>query len=249
MTQAIGIIPARYASTRLPGKMLRDLCGKPLIQRVYEQVKKSELLMDVIVATDSNDIKQAIEAIGGHAELTSENFASGTDRIATVARKLDSDIIVNIQGDEPFIAPEDIDKATRLVLDNDQAVVGTLMKKIQTVEELQNPNIVKVIVNQNYQAIYFSRHPIPYARDARDDEAWLNCTTYFKHIGIYAYRKPFLLDYANWEPSALEKAEKLEQLRVLEHGFSIHVAETKNEPIGIDTEEDLQAAIKRIQNS
>lgn len=247
MTKVIGIIPARYASTRLPGKMLRDLCGKPLIVRVYEQAKRASLLSDVIVATDNEEIKKTIEASGGHAEMTSHYLASGTDRIAVVAKSLNTDVIVNIQGDEPFVAPEDIDKAAQLILNNNQTVVGTMIKKIDKVEELRNPNIVKVIVNQHHQAIYFSRHPIPYARDAEDDEAWLNCTTYFKHIGIYAYRKSFLLKYAGWKPSALEQAEKLEQLRVLFHGYPIHVAETENEPMGIDTEADLQAAINRIQ--
>lgn len=248
MPKVIGIIPARYASTRLPGKMLRDLYGKPLIQRVYENATQASALSEVIVATDHQAIKDVIQAAGGRAVMTSENLASGTDRIATVAQTIDADVVVNIQGDEPFLHPEDINTVANLILDHKEAVAGTLIKKISKTEELRDPNIVKVTVRQNHQALYFSRHPIPYARDAKNDAEWMSCATYFKHIGIYSYRKSFLLEYASWPPSSLELAEKLEQLRILEHGYSIHVAETEHEPMGIDTEADLQMAIQRIQN-
>lgn len=244
----LGIIPARYASTRFPAKPLADLGGVSMIRRVYAQAKKSALLTKVVVATDHEEIFQHVADFGGEVCMTSAHHASGTDRCYEVLsnEKSSFDYVINIQGDEPFIAPEQIDSLASL-LDGDTDL-ATLIKKIDSVEQLFNPNLVKVVVNKNSEAMYFSRSPIPYFRNM-DQAEWVTRHTYFKHIGMYGYRNTVLEKITRLSISALEKAESLEQLRWLDNGFKIKVKETDIETIGIDTPEDLKNALHLINNS
>ncbi|MBS1526822.1 MAG: 3-deoxy-manno-octulosonate cytidylyltransferase [Bacteroidetes bacterium] len=236
--QILGIIPARYASTRFPGKPLVDIAGKSMIQRVYERSQKCHLLNDVIVATDDERIYQHVTGFGGKAIMTSTSHQSGTDRCAEVAgMHPEFGIIINIQGDEPYISPEQISNVI-LCFDTPDVQLATLVKKIQSNEELFNPNSPKVIVNKNSEAIYFSRSPLPHIR-GQEPENWLQNFTYYKHIGIYGYRADVLAQITKLPVSPLEKAESLEQLRWVENGYRIKVAETELETFAIDTPEDL----------
>lgn len=240
-----GIIPARYASTRFPGKPLIDIGGKSMIQRVYDQVSKSELLSAVIVATDDQRIFDHVSAFGGSAQMTSSDHQSGTDRCAEVALKLpDSDVFINIQGDEPFIDPKQIDLLCRCFEQQD-VHLATLIKQITTYSELTNNNTPKVVINNLNEAIYFSRTPIPFLRNHELKE-WLNHRLYYKHIGIYGYRKETLKQITSLPVSDLEKAEALEQLRWIENGLRIKVAVTDVESIAIDTPQDLEKALASI---
>jgi 3-deoxy-manno-octulosonate cytidylyltransferase (CMP-KDO synthetase) len=244
----LGVIPARYASVRLPAKPLVDLCGKPMIQRVYEQAVQSKLLTHVVVATDHPAIVEAVKKFGGEVMMTSPELKSGSDRVAAVAREIASaGIVVNIQGDEPLIAPQMIDQAIQPLLDDTRVDVGTLIRKIETAEELLNPNIVKVVVDVNNVALYFSRSPIPYLREIADTSAWHERHTFFKHIGLYVFRRNIILDFSSWEESALERAEKLEQLRILERGYRIKTALTGFDSIPIDTASDAERVRTIIQ--
>lgn len=231
------IIPARYASTRLPGKPLLEIAGKPMIQHVYERAQKAELVNRVIVATDDRRILDAVKGFGGEVVMTSDAHRSGTDRLAEVAAALESDIIVNVQGDEPLIDPAMIDEAIRPLMEDSSIVMGSLKAEIRDEAELNNPNLVKVVVDRNDFALYFSRYPIPYFRDT----APLSLLTgHFKHIGLYVYRRDFLLEYAGMPQTPLEEAEKLEQLRALENGYRIKVPTTRLQSLGVDTEDDLE---------
>ena len=234
----LGIIPARYASTRFPGKPLVDIAGKSMIQRVYEQAKKCGHLNEVIVATDDSRIFDHVTAFGGVAILTSSAHQSGTDRCAEVAQKHpDYEVIINIQGDEPYIDPEQISKLISCF--NDAGTqIATLIKRVQTEQELHNINSPKVIINKHSEAIYFSRSPLPHIRGQKP-ENWLQHFTYFKHIGIYGYWADILQQITKLPMSSLEKAESLEQLRWIENGYKIKTAETEIETIAIDTPEDL----------
>ena len=235
----LGIIPARYASSRFPGKPLVDIAGKSMIRRVYEQAKKCDNLAEVIVATDDERIFNHVTAFGGVAVMTSEDHASGTDRCAEVASKHPGyDIIINIQGDEPYIDPEQITKLAACFSDTDTQI-ATLIKKMQGVEELLNFNSPKVIINKRAEAIYFSRTALPHVR-GQEPKEWLSHFTYFKHIGIYGYRADILQQITKLPISSLEKAESLEQLRWIENGYRIKVAETELETHAIDTPEDLK---------
>lgn len=236
----IGMIPARYASTRLPGKPLIDLCGKPMIQRVVERASRASLLSEVIVATDDQRIFDAVNTFGGKAVMTPSALASGTDRIAHAAKEMDADIIVNIQGDEPLIEPEEVNLAARILLDDAEAVMGTLVKKITRLEDLESPNTAKVILDENGCALYFSRAPVPFVRDVPMRSDWLQQQAHYKHIGIYSFRKAFLMQFAGWPVSQLEKLEQLEQLRAIGRGFRIKTAETCFEPVCVDTLEDAE---------
>jgi 3-deoxy-manno-octulosonate cytidylyltransferase (CMP-KDO synthetase) len=240
----VGVIPSRYASHRLPAKPLVDLCGKPMVQRVYEQAKKSRLLDRVVIATDDVRIEEAVKRFGGDVMLTSQDIASGSDRVAAVALHMAGDIFVNIQGDEPLIAPEMIDQGIRLLLDDTSAPVGTLIKQISLQEELLNPNIVKVVLSHDGYAMYFSRSIVPYVRGEEDKRQWLEHHTFYKHIGLYIFRREFLLQYAQLPVSQLEKAEKLEQLRILEAGYKIKAGITTYESIPIDTPEDVARVVE-----
>lgn len=239
----LGIIPARYQSTRFPGKPLVEIDGKSMVQRVYEQAKKSKLLSDVVVATDDKRIEAQVKNFGGKVMMTSIKHKSGTDRCAEAIKKITSgnkfDVIINIQGDEPFIKPQQIDLLCSCF--NSKAIeIATLVKKIEENKELTNPHTTKVIINKKNQAIYFSRTPIPFYRGENDAKEWLKKHTYYKHIGIYGYRKNILEEITRLTPSPLEIAESLEQLRWLENGYKIYAAITKLESIAIDTPQDLK---------
>jgi len=233
------IIPARYGSQRFPGKLLVSLAGRPLIEWVYEAVKGCPLIERVIIATDSEQIYQAAQAMGAEVQLTSPNHPSGTDRIAEVAARIETDLVVNLQGDEPFMTAELISLAIEPLLQDQSLVMATLKTPIRQEEELFDPNIVKVVTDLQDFALYFSRAPIPYFRDEGPD---LSSLRIFRHIGLYVYRKDFLLRLVRLTPSFLEEAEKLEQLRVLENGYKIKVIGCDYEGIGIDTPEDLRKA-------
>ena len=236
--QILGIIPARYASTRFPGKPLVDIAGKTMIQRVYEQAAKSKLLSKVIVATDDERIVQQVQSFNGNVAMTRTDHQSGTDRCAELANRFqDIAAVVNIQGDEPFIDPAQIDLLImRLMVEGVE--IATLVKKMESLEDLLNPNTAKVVLNQNKEALYFSRSPIPFLRGVAPKN-WLKQATFYQHIGIYGYKKATLLAIAQLPKGQLEKLESLEQLRWLEHQYTISVALTDKATFGIDTPEDL----------
>ncbi len=241
--KTLGIIPARFASTRFPGKPLVKIDGKTMIQRVYEQASKTKSLSHIVVATDDERIADEVKHFGGEFIFTSTEHQSGTDRCAEVARLMPGfDIAINIQGDEPYIDPLQID-LLRSCFSDKQVQLATLIKEIHTEEELFNPNIPKVVINHKAEAIYFSRHPIPYLRNAHESD-WLQVHQYYKHIGIYGYTIPALLEITKLPPSSLEKAESLEQLRWIENGYTIQTRLTSIETIAIDTPEDLNKIIR-----
>ena len=232
------VIPARYASTRLPGKPLADICGKPMICRVWERARRAEKPERVIVATDDQRIYDAVRKDGGEAMLTRADHPTGTDRLAEVAQAHGAvDLIVNVQGDEPLIEPSVIDELIALFEADENLQMATVMTRMEDEEEQKNPNNVKVVVDKLGYALYFSRSLLPYPRAA--------AAPVYKHSGIYAYRRDFLLHYARLAPTPLEKAESLEQLRALENGYGIRVLETASRFIGVDTPEDL-ALVNRL---
>jgi len=256
MTSAV-IIPARYDSTRFPGKPLSLLKGKTLIQHVYENSKGAHFIDDVIVATDSEEILEKVLSFGGRAVMTDKRHPSGTDRIAEVAASMDYEIVVNVQADEPLIRPQMIDDVI-LLLNDERASIGTLIKRITDPREVVDPNVVKVVFSKDGFALYFSRLPIPYHRDE-----WKNLKdlvtsnelqvftrqSWYKHIGIYSYRREALLALSGMKPTELEKRERLEQLRALENGMMIKVKETFFETFGVDTPEDLERVEKCLNIS
>lgn len=245
---AIAIIPARYASTRFPGKPLADLLGKPMIQHVYERVVQAGGIDRVIVATDDERIAAAVRAFGGAAEMTRTDHPTGTDRLAEVAARLDAQWIVNVQGDEPLIDPRMIAQALEPLRRDPGIVMGTLKTPIASVEEYLNPNVVKVVTDQQGFALYFSRAAIPHGRDLGSDlNAALPQISAFKHVGLYVYRRDFLLAFPKLAATPLEGLEKLEQLRALEHGYRIHVVETDLVSLGVDTPADLELARCALQ--
>jgi 3-deoxy-manno-octulosonate cytidylyltransferase (CMP-KDO synthetase) len=232
----IGVIPARYQSSRFAGKVLADILGKPMIQHVWEQAKQALLLDDLIIACDDERVAEAARGFGAKVSLTAKGHASGTDRICEVINPIDVKIVINIQGDEPLIHPIMIDRVAQELLDERKVSMVTLMKKIENPAEVNDPNVVKVIVDRNNFAIYFSRSAIPY--HAENSE--VKSVVYYKHIGLYGYTKDFLFTYKNLPVSDLEKIERLEQLRVLQEGFRIKVLETRYDTVGVDTAEDLE---------
>ncbi|WP_165156990.1 3-deoxy-manno-octulosonate cytidylyltransferase [Parabacteroides sp. ZJ-118] len=246
----IGIIPARYASTRFPGKPLADMNGKPMIQRVYERVK--DVLDSVCVATDDIRIENAVKVFGGQVVMTSDQHRSGTDRCYEAYRKIGEgyDVIVNIQGDEPFIHPEQI-QTIKTCFTDANTQIATLVKPFHADDDFEstlfNPNSPKVVLNKNNEALYFSRSVIPYIRGKNYTE-WLPSHTFYKHIGLYAYRAQVLKEITQLPQSALELAESLEQLRWLENGYKIKVGITEQETIGIDTPEDMKKALALLAN-
>ena len=237
--KAIAVIPARLASTRLPRKMLREIAGKPLIGAVYEAVRSSPLLAEVLVATDSEEIMQVCREHGWKAQLTSPAHRSGTERVHEVSNRESADVYINVQGDEPLLHPEHISTLLR-VMESPSAGVGTLMTPAIDVD-IPNPNAVKVVTDLSGRALYFSRATIPFDRDGTRPR-------YFKHLGFYAYRKPALDRFVTLPESSLERSERLEQLRFLENGISIYVGETPHDSVGVDTEEDLQRVIEILRN-
>ncbi len=245
------IIPARYGSTRFEGKALADICGKPMIQHVYERTSRSTLISDVVVATDDDRIVAAVRKFGGRAEMTSTGHETGTDRLAEVAAKLDSDIIVNVQGDEPLIEAAMIDEAIEPLITDASLLLSTLKSRIKTLHDFLSPNVVKVVTDWEGYALYFSRSPLPNFRDKwndlKDEKFASGKLLSYKHVGLYVYRRDFLLQYSQMSPTYLELSEKLEQLRVLENGYRIKVVETSYESIGVDTPADLAAVVEKLK--
>ena len=238
VTMTIAVIPARYASTRFPGKPLTVIGDRTMIQRVYEQVRQTPGIDHIVVATDDERIVDAVQQFGGAAMMTSDHHISGTDRCAEVARHFEeATFVLNIQGDEPFIQPEQIALLAD-TLSTANGGIATLVKKITDPGQLTNPNVVKAVVSMRQEALYFSRHAIPYLRGVQEED-WTKNSIHYKHIGLYGFRRSTLLELAQLSASPLEKAESLEQLRWLEHGYRIKVGVTTLETIGIDTPEDL----------
>jgi 3-deoxy-manno-octulosonate cytidylyltransferase (CMP-KDO synthetase) len=237
--EIVVIIPARYASARLPGKPLAPIAGKPMIQHVYERAARATLVRDVLVATDDERIARAVETFGGRVLMTPQEIRSGSDRIAHVARGLiTASVIVNVQGDEPLIEPSMIDAAIRPLAEDPSLLMSTLVRVIDTTGDLHNPAIVKVVLDRQDFCLCFSRSAIPYLRDAGTAE-WHRHHRYYQHIGLYVYRREFLLEFAQMRQTPLELAEKLEQMRVLEHGYRIKAVVTTERSIPVDTPEDL----------
>jgi len=237
--KTIAVIPARLASTRLPRKMLRDVMGKPLIGVVYEAVRLSPLLSEVIIATDSDEILATCRQHGWNARLTSSQHRSGTERVHEISNTELADVYINVQGDEPLVRAEQITSLLH-VMENSAVQVGTLMTPATDVD-IANPNAVKVVTDLNGRALYFSRATIPFDRDNTNPQL-------FKHLGLYAYRKPALDKFVSLPESFLEKSERLEQLRFLENGIAIYVGETPYDSVGVDTEEDLRRVIGILKN-
>ncbi|MCK5450880.1 MAG: 3-deoxy-manno-octulosonate cytidylyltransferase [Candidatus Omnitrophica bacterium] len=237
----VAVIPARWRSTRLKGKVLAKINGKPMVQHVWERVKKAKEIDEVIVAVDKEKVQKAVESFGGEAVFTSQELLSGTDRIAEAAKKIDAEVFINVQADEPLIHPEMIDELAQVFRYEENIQMATLIRRIQDKEDILNPNIVKVVVDCKGYALYFSRSSIPYIRDKKfEEEKGLDINEcYFKHVGLYAYTREFLSIYTNLSRSMLEDKEKLEQLRVLEHGYKIKTVETRHGTISVDTQEDL----------
>ena len=247
--RAVAIIPARYAATRLPGKpIMRDPRGKYVIEYVCQAASKAKLIDRVIVATDDKRIFDVVTSLGFAAAMTSDKHPSGSDRIAEVARGIAADVVVNIQGDEPQIRPEQIDQVVSLLREAKDCVVSTLASRIELPEELADPNVVKVVVDNEWRALYFSRLPIPCVRGAKD-QLRESPAPHLRHIGIYGYRREFLLQYVRLPRPAIEDAEKLEQLRVLASGYKIKVGLTPYRLIGIDTPADFEAFCRQISSA
>ena len=236
--KTIGVIPARFASTRFPAKVLAQIAGKPMIEHVWAKAKQARELEDVIIACDHADVFKVAQSFGAKAVMTDPNHPSGSDRIAQVVKDLDVEIVVNIQGDEPFVDPKTIDSLVALLKNDSQCQMGTVIKEIKDEADFQNANVVKCVVDAQGYALYFSRSPIPYHRNGRKPEGLKN----YKHLGLYAYRRNFLLQYKDWPKSILEITEQLEQLRVLEKGYRIKTTITTSESIAVDVLEDLKKA-------
>jgi 3-deoxy-manno-octulosonate cytidylyltransferase (CMP-KDO synthetase) len=229
----LGVIPARFASTRFPGKVLAQISSKPMLQHVYERASQARYITSTIIATDDDRIVAAARRFGAIVRLTRTDHLSGTDRVAEIAAAENADIVVNIQGDEPLIDPAAIDSAILPLAHDREVAMSTLKKHIEDPREVTDPNVVKVVTDAAGDAIYFSRCPIPFARDG-------GSAVHYKHIGLYVYRRDFLLRYSDLPVGPLERAEKLEQLRALENGFRIRVVETEYESLGVDTPGDLE---------
>ena len=243
MEKVIGVIPARYHSTRLDGKMLIPIAGKPMIQRVYEQASKSKYLNRIIVATDDQRIKSFVESFGGEVVMTSPHHPSGSDRVAEAARALDAEIVVNVQGDQPFVDPVMIDEVVEAILQNQGVKMATLVKRVQKTD-LRIPSVVKVVIDKNQNALYFSRSLIPFPHQKEK-------LVVYEHIGLYAYKKEFLEMISQLPVGNLERVESLEQLRVLENGHKIFVVETQCENphfsgFGIDIQAEIEIAEKML---
>ena len=248
--RVLAVIPARWASSRFPGKPLANIVGMPMIQRVVKQAQKAKYITEVIVATDDSRIFDLVNKNGGIAIMTSTEHQSGTDRVAEVARDKDYDIVVNVQGDEPLIPPENIEKVVEPLIKDTSVSVTSLRILIQNPKDIFNKNITKVVVDKFDYALYFSKAPIPWERDKWsanvENVTNLSSLSWFKHIGLYAYRKKFLMEYSALPVSPLEKVEKLEQLRILENGFSIKVLETNLDSIGVDSVADIEIIEKQL---
>jgi 3-deoxy-manno-octulosonate cytidylyltransferase (CMP-KDO synthetase) len=239
---ALGVVPARYGSTRYPGKPLVAIAGKPMIQHVWERAREARRLRAVVVATDDERIRRVVEGFGGDVMMTSTDHPSGTDRLAEVARARQASLYVNIQGDEPLVDPADLDVLVAGMADDPASGMGTLAIPLEDPRQAQDPNVVKVVCDAAGRALYFSRAPIPYPRNApspdRSPEGSAAGGRYLRHIGLYAYRRDVLLSFASWPPTPLEETEGLEQLRALEHGCAIRVFPARGRYLAVDTPED-----------
>jgi 3-deoxy-manno-octulosonate cytidylyltransferase (CMP-KDO synthetase) len=240
----VAVIPARYQSSRLPGKPLAEIAGEPMIRWVYERARKAQFIDEVWVATDDERIYKVVKNFGGNAQMTSSEHQSGTDRIAEIVRHVDWDLVINVQGDEPLIDPDMIDEVILCFKNNPSVYMGTLKREIKTTNEVLNPNVVKVVTDNKGYALYFSRSPLPFLRTLWNtiqeiEHAPLSFPI-FKHIGLYGYTRDFLLHFASLKPTPLEKIEHLEQLRALEHGYKIKVGITEKDSLGVDHLDDLQ---------
>src|SRR5689334_19361577 len=240
----LGVIPARYSSSRFPGKALVPIAGKTMLQHVWERTCQARYLTDIVIATDDERIRAAAGNFGARVLMTRPDHVSGTDRVAEAASASQAQIVVNVQGDEPMIDPAAIDAAILALVDQDAGEIpmGTIKKRIERAADIQDPNVVKVVTDAQDNALYFSRSPIPYARDGEQP-------AYFKHIGLYVYRRDFLLSYSDLPVGPLEKAERLEQLRALENGFKIRVVETEYESLGVDTPEDWKQVAELFERT
>ena len=243
--RVVAIIPARFASTRFPGKIIATLEGHPLVYHTWLRASGARLVQRVLVATDSEEVVRALSPYPIEIVMTRGDHATGTDRIAEVARRLDADIVVNVQGDEPLIEPAAIDAVVQPLLDDPGLQMATARRRISNPRSVDDPNVVKVICDGRDRALYFSRLPIPYIRDAADREADAGC--HWQHIGLYVYRRDFLLAFSELPQTPLERLEKLEQLRALEHGHGIAVVETDYEVIGVDVPSDLDAVSELLR--
>jgi len=239
------VIPARYAAVRLPGKPLAIIAGKPMIQRVWERVSKARRIAKVVVATDDERIRSAVQSFGGEAIMTRPNHMNGTSRIAEVAASSHADIFLNIQGDEPLIAPEAVDTLAECIAEDEAIALATLAVALKNPADIMDPNICKVVLDFDDNALYFSRAPIPWVRDS----AGKVHAQHRKHLGLYAYRRDALLEYETLPPGELERIEQLEQLRWLENGYKIRVAETSHDSVSVDVPEDIPRVEKLIQES
>jgi 3-deoxy-manno-octulosonate cytidylyltransferase (CMP-KDO synthetase) len=248
---SVGIIPARYGASRFEGKVIANIGDKTMIQHVWDRAKKAHSLDDLIIAADDDRIIKAVELFGGKVVFTSKSHPSGTDRLREIANPLDVDIVVNIQADEPLLHHSMIDNLVDTMRQDKSIVMSSLMRRIDNLSDLENPNVVKVVVDKNNLALYFSRSPIPFARDRgqpyhgdedEDPRPAGSALRFYKHIGLYAYTKDFLFTFANLPQSSLEQCERLEQLRALENGYKIMMVETRYDTIGVDTPQDLERA-------
>jgi 3-deoxy-manno-octulosonate cytidylyltransferase (CMP-KDO synthetase) len=239
--KVVAVIPARYASSRFPGKALADLAGKPMVQHVVERAAQAKTVGRVLVATDDERIAAAVRAFGTEAVLTDPGHPSGTDRIASAIREVPCDLVVNVQGDEPLLPPAMVDEAVEPFLGDPALEMGTVCRAIEDPRDLTDPNVVKVVRDLEGYALYFSRAPVPHARDGQRGAG----ARPRKHIGLYVYRRAFLFRFTSWKPTPLEEAERLEQLRALEHGVRIRVVETRHDSVGVDTPDDL-ARVQRL---
>ena len=243
MAKVAAVIPARYASVRFPGKPLAPIAGKSMIQRVVEQVRQASSISRVVVATDDQRIKSAVEGFGGEAILTRSNHATGTDRVAEVATHIEADIYVNVQGDEPLMDPGTIDLVAEAMLEDDAVKLATPCTAIKEQQDIMDPNVVKVVRDFDSNGLYFSRAPIPWVRDAN----LAGKVMYWKHLGLYGYRRDALLEYPTLPPGELERVEQLEQLRWLENGFSIRVVETDYDAVSVDVPADVERVEKLLR--
>jgi len=245
---ALVIIPSRYGSSRFPGKPLARIGGKPMIQRVYESASRAQGLERVLVATDDRRILVAVKSFGGEAVLTSKDHQSGTDRLAEVMRRLKAEWVINVQGDLPFIRPETISRTLSPLRRNSSIMMSTARTPILSYEEWMNPNVVKVVTDARGFALYFSRSPIPFQRSDSNGNGRSQWAHGYRHVGIYAYRRDFLLKFARLKPTVLERTEKLEQLRALDHGYRIRVVDVDEPRVEVDAPEDIEKAEKYLSN-
>lgn len=244
----IGVIPARYGSTRFKGKPLAEICGKPMIQHVYERARKSEILNKLIVATDNKEIFDRVKSFGGEVVMTDENIRTGTDRTAEVVRMYPYEVVLNIQGDEPLLEGWMLDKLAEPLIKNKNIHSSTLVKKITEIKELEDPNLVRVILDKNGFALYFSRAIIPFYNGSADRKEWIENHQYYRHIGLYGFQIDFLFEFVELEQSSLERAEVLEQLRVLENGYKMKVEIVDYTPYPVDVPEDINTVERFMKN-